>query len=103
MDNQPEKLGLARASRPSSPLLPASLPATKQPAFLIARVQHVCHLVVLNLWDVEDQQVRYHFVLAANFPSDPNSSCSLDSQWIFRDFLLAQISVECCGASFCLI
>lgn len=96
MDIQPEKLGLGRTSCPSYHLLSASLPTTKHTVFLIAEVKYVCHLVVLKLWNVEDQQVWYYFVLVAYFTYDPNSSSSLESHWIFQKyFLLAQICVEC--------
>lgn len=57
MDIQPEKLGLARTSCWSYLLLSASLATTKQAVLLIAKVKHVGHLSVLELWHVEDQQV----------------------------------------------
>lgn len=74
MDIQPKELGLGRSACPSYRLLSASSPATKHTVFSIARVKYVCHLLVLKLWNVEDQQVWYWFVLVA---CDPNSSSSL--------------------------
>lgn len=82
MDIQREKLGLGTSCL-SYCLLSASLPTTKHTVFLIAKVKYVCHLVVLKLWNVEDQQVWYYFVLVAYFTYDPNSSSSLENQWIF--------------------
>lgn len=79
MDIQPEKLGLGRTSCLSYHLLSASLSTIKHTVFLIAKVKYVCHLVVLKLWNVEDQQVRYYFVLLADFTYEPNSSISFES------------------------
>ena len=92
VDIHPEKWGLGRTSCLSYHLLSASLPTTKQTVFLIAKVEYVCHLAVLKLWNVEDQQVWYCFVLVAYLTYDPNSSSSLESPWISQKyFLLAQI------------
>lgn len=63
MDIQPETSGLGRTSCLSYYLLSSSLPTTKHTVFLIAEVRYVCHLVVFQLWNVEDQQVWYCFVL----------------------------------------
>lgn len=90
MDIQPEKLGLGRTSCLSSCLLSASLPTATHTVFLIAKVKYVCHLTVLKLWNVEDQQVWYYFVLVACFAYNPNSSSSLGNSGFFKNtsFLL---------------
>lgn len=62
---------------------------------LVKKVKYVCHLVVLKLWNVEDQQVWYDFVLVTYFTYDPESSSSLESHWIFpKYFLLIQIRLS---------
>lgn len=85
MDIQPEKLDLGRTSCLSSCLLSASLPGATHTVFLIAKVKYVCHLTVLELWNVEDQQVRYSFVLVACSAFDPNSSISLGNLGFFKN------------------